>query len=41
MVMAMRGMTSAHPSQPAFLQDKGLNQGIPAEKKKNHMELIR
>ena len=36
MVMAMRGMTSAHPSQPAFLQDKGLNQGIPAEKKKPH-----
>ena len=32
MVMVMRGMTSEHPSQPAFLQDKGLNQGIPAKK---------
>ena len=31
-VMAMRGMTSEHLSQPAFLQDKGLNQGIPAKK---------
>jgi len=31
MVMVMRGMTSEHPSQPAFLQDKGLNQGIPAK----------
>ena len=32
MVMAMRGVTSGHPSQPAFLQDKGLNQGISAKK---------
>ena len=41
MVMAMRGVTSEHPSQPAFLQDKGLNQGMELVPAKNHMELIR
>ena len=40
-MMAMRGMTSEHPSQPAFLQDKGLNQGMELVPAKNHMELIR
>ena len=38
MLMAMKGVASEHPSQPVFLQDKGLNQRFPA---KNHVEPIR
>lgn len=38
MVMAMKGVTSEHPSQPVFLQDKRLKQRFPA---KNHVEPIR